>query len=106
MLREMGVEMSDLMGGAGPPAEAAEAAEAETHKGAEAVPAIGTAGSGTAGSSTAGGKVGSAMALESSDVFSETAKNGGIEWQRFNGAQQLQNPATLNLKEVRHSCVP
>ena len=39
------------------------------------------------------------------DVY-EQSVDSGTEWERFQGAQQLQNPATLNAAQLRAACVP
>ena len=90
MMRELGLEISDMMGAAAsapPPATAAPeaaAAGAGTPK-AQALRATGSD--------------------DAPDVYEQSAGDGA-QWERFQGAQQLQNPATLNAAQLRSACVP
>ena len=39
------------------------------------------------------------------DMYEQSAADGA-QWERFQGAQQLQSPATLNAAQLRAACVP
>ena len=102
MLRELGLEISDMLSGdrarsdksAPPPAAAAAAPEAAATAASTAAPkATATAVRGAVGSDDA------------SDVYEQSAADGA-QWERFQGAQQLQSPATLNAAQLRAACVP
>jgi len=89
MMRELGLEISDMMGAAAsepPPATAVQ--EAAGDAGTPKAKALRAAGSD-----------------DEPDVYEQSAGDG-TQWERFQGAQQLQNPATLNASQLRTACVP
>ena len=91
MMRELGLEISDMMGAAASaplPAAAAAPEAAAGGAGSPKAQALRPAGPGDA-----------------PDVYEQSAGDGA-QWERFQGAQQLQNPATLNAAQLRSACVP
>jgi len=95
MLREMGVELSDMLSAAANAGGATATAAAAAKPSARAEPAKN-------GSSS---KLAAADA-DVADVYVESSQEEGLDWERFQGAQQLQNPATLNSAQLREACVP
>lgn len=81
--REMGIELSDVLA-----AGIADGAEDEFATDGEAKEGI-----------LPGGE-------SDGDVYAQSAAAEGVVWERFQGAQQLQNPSVLNSRQVRTACVP
>ena len=102
MMRELGLEISDMISGdharsdksAPPPAAAAAAPDAAATAASTAAP--------KATAKAVRAVVGSDNAP---DVYEQSAADGA-QWERFQGAQQLQSPATLNAAQLRAACVP
>jgi len=102
MMRELGLEISDMISGdharsdksAPPPAAAAAAPDAAA-----------TAASTAAPKATAKALRAVVGSDDAPDVYEQSAADGA-QWERFQGAQQLQSPATLNAAQLRAACVP
>jgi len=85
MMREMGIELSDMLNspnGGAPPAAAKGSSRAPT---AEKLP--------------------SRQQSDDTELFEKSAGEG-VQWERFQGSQHLQSPPALNSRQLRTACIP
>ena len=119
LMREAGLDVTELMGGGAPdgggvePEEGGGGTGAATGTGGEGGGGVGAGatGAGTSGGDDAEGGSGGGRTAEASNANTDSesaaaASDGGIDWGRFQGARQLMSPSTLHMRRMMAEVLP